>query len=91
MLNASLEVAPSDREVQLLVDKSTMRLRSFFRETILKAKSEGEVSPSINPESTSEMLILLLFGLRVRTRSLPPRAELDSMVNQVKSLLKSKS
>ena len=89
MLNASLEVAPQDREVQTLADKATLRMRNFFREELLKAQAKKEVSKSLDPDSVSELLILILFGMRVRSRGLPKRAELESALNQVEALLAS--
>lgn len=87
MLNATLEVAPHDREVQLIADKANQRMVHFFREEILKAQAAGEVPKSVNPESVSEMLILLLYGLRVRVRSRPPIEEMENAVARVRSLL----
>ena len=87
MLNASLEVAPHDREVQLLADKANQRLRSFFREEILKAQAAKEVSKNVDPESISEMLILILYGMRVRARTQATADEMKSALVQVTNLL----
>lgn len=87
MINSSLEVAPKDREVQLLADKATLRMRSFFREEILKAQKSKEVSSHVDATSLSEMLLLILFGMRVRSRSKPPSEELKMVLKQVEGLL----
>ena len=87
MLNSALELAPKDREVQLLVDKATLKMRSFFCEEILKAQQQKEVSSQVDATALSKMLILLLFGMRVRSRSHPPQEELESALKQVSDLL----
>jgi len=87
MLNASLEVAPYDREVKLLADKANQRMRHFFREEILKAQAAKEVSKKVNPESMSEVLLLILYGMRVRSRNIPRKEDLRTALDQVDNLL----
>jgi TetR/AcrR family transcriptional repressor of nem operon len=63
--NASAEVAPRDPEIAAMLRTFTASFRASFAATVLHGKQLGELSPDLDPQLVGELLVLVMFGLRV--------------------------
>ena len=88
LVNTALELSPHDPEVRRLVNRSLDAVKAFFRDRLEAAKQEQPVDDAMDPQSQAETLLGLFLGLRVLNRSQSPRAGLNSIVAQVRTMLK---
>ncbi len=87
IVNTTLEMAPHDKEINDLVSKGQDITRKFFKNIIKKGQEAGEVSQTLNPNDTSELLLSLLLGVRVLTRNNPTKAQFNVVIKNVKLIL----
>jgi len=87
IVNTTLEMAPHDQEMNDVVTKGQNILREFFKKLIIKGQATGEISSNINAVDTSELLLGLLVGLRVLTRTNPIKKQFDLVINNVELVL----
>jgi len=89
IINTSLEMAPHDKEMNDLVSEGQDIMRDFFKYLIKKGQVDGEMSKHLNAADTSELLLGLLSGLRVLTRTNPTKKQFNIVINNVKLILDS--
>ncbi len=89
IVNTTLEMAPHDKEMSALVSKGQDIMRKFFKDLIKKGQTTGEISSNINATDTSELLLGLLVGVRVLTRTNPTKKQFNVVINNVELILSS--
>jgi TetR/AcrR family transcriptional regulator, transcriptional repressor for nem operon len=78
LVNAALEIAPSDGAFSALISGYFSELRGFFQRNIRAAQANRETPIGICAESYSAHLLCVLMGIRVLARSSPQRHVLEA-------------
>ena len=87
LVNAALEVAPHDAQVNSIVAARLEELESFFRSRIVAGQSDGTISRERAPEDLARLLLTTVLGLRVLARTRPEPGLLRGAADQALSLL----
>lgn len=88
IINTALEMSPHDAKVSKIVNRTFSYVeKNFFRKLIERGQASGEISKSVIPATTSRTLLNVLIGLRVLSRNRPEKALLNSVRDQVQTLL----
>ncbi len=87
MVNTALELAPHDPEVGELVARGFAHVESFFLKMIKKGQADGSISKDLNAKNTARVLMGLMSGLRVLTRTQLDISTSQALVNHAKNLL----
>lgn len=87
LVNAALELSPSDSDVAEIVQIAFDDNEQFFLEQIRAGQQEGEISPEVDCEATACLLLAQYAGLMVLVRAGSPQPVLDAAVGQVEKLL----
>src|SRR5205823_1759571 len=87
LVNAALELAPYDAEIQKVVAEETIFIETFFRRCIAAGQKDGTISPARPPAELAKLLLSVLFGIRVLARARPQRAVLAGAASGVLELL----
>ncbi len=88
IVNSALEVAPHDKELQLVISEYLKEIESFFGRCLEAAASEGALPRSIDIADGSRLFLGILLGIRVASRATPQRALLEGMVRPALALFK---
>ena len=80
LVNAALEVAPHDRQVQEAVARSLGRIEAFFFEQLLAGQAGGTITRSTPAQELARHLLGILMGVRVLARVRPERTLLEGAV-----------
>lgn len=89
LVNAALEVAPHDAEINSVVAARVAELESFFHRCLVAGQSDGTISPERPAGDLARLLVTTVLGLRVLARTRPEPALLRSAADQAISLLDS--
>lgn len=87
MVNSTLEVAPHDPEIAALVEASIGQVEGFFRECLHRADQRGELAPGLRPDDTAKVLLGMMVGLLVITRTSPQSPAVAPILQQVREIL----
>ncbi len=87
IINTALEVAPHDPEIGRLVNGYLGEIEASLRDRVAAAQSLGECDPAIDAAATGRMLLGLLVGVRVLSRTGAPKAMLEDMLQPAFVLL----
>ena len=87
LVNSALELAPRDREVAAMVNRSFAEIGEFFRVAIAEGHKKREIPRRVEARSTSRALLGMLLGIRVLSRSGAPKAEVRAIAQQAIALL----
>lgn len=87
LVNTALDLGPHDPEVSKLVTKGFMQVENFFQKMIKKGQSDGSVSKDLNPRNTARVLMGLMSGLRVLTRTELDLGTSQALVQHAKNIL----
>ncbi len=87
LVNAALEVAPHDTQINAVVAARLEELESFFRGRVAAGQADGSISGGRTPEDLARLLLTTVLGLRVLARTRPEPALLRSAADQALSLL----
>ena len=87
LVNAALEVAPHDTQINAVVAARLEELESFFRGRVAAGQADGSISGRRTPEDLARLLLTTVLGLRVLARTRPEPALLRSAADQALSLL----
>lgn len=87
MVNSTLEVAPHDPEIAALVEASIGQVEGFFRECLHRADQRGELAPGLSPDDTAKVLLGMMVGLLVITRTSPQSPMVAPILQQVREIL----
>jgi TetR/AcrR family transcriptional repressor of nem operon len=88
LVNAALELAPYDAEIQNVVSQEMVFIETFFRRCIAAGQQDGTISPTRPPSELAKLLLSVLLGVRVLARTRPHRDVLAGAASGVLELLK---
>ena len=80
IVNSALEVAPHDKELQLVISAYLKEIESFFGRCLEVAARESELPPTIDIADAARLFLGILLGIRVASRATPERVLLEGMV-----------
>lgn len=89
LVNAALELAPYDPEIQKLVAQELIFIEAFFRRCIGAAQKDGSITDTRPADELAKLLLSVLLGIRVLARTRPQRKVLKGAANGVLALLAS--
>ena len=87
VVNSMLEVAPHDPEIAVLVEASMDQVERFFREALQTAKTRGMLGHELCPGDTAKVLMGMMVGLLVITRTTPQSPAVAPILQQVREIL----
>jgi len=87
VINAALELAPSDPDVGRIVRKTLSYHEKLLTSLIQKGKASGEIAAHIDDKQTSKALLGLIISMRVYSRAGMPAAYAASLRTQAMSML----
>lgn len=79
-LAASGSEENADPEVRALLDRQYEELRDALRAELLVAEEQGQLAPGVDPAASAEVLVLLAYGVNLRSRSGADAASLHRTV-----------
>ena len=68
LLSANMERAVDDQEIAQFLQENQAEVESIFVEALRRAKSNGELVASEDPEALARFLIVVIQGMRAMTR-----------------------
>jgi len=80
LVNASLETAPRDPEVNQIVQSALQELEEGFYRLLIKAQVAGDLSWTHDPHQLAHFLLGTLVSIRVLARGKPDRRVLQDVV-----------
>jgi TetR/AcrR family transcriptional repressor of nem operon len=86
-VNSALELAPRDREVAAMVNRSFTEIEEFFRAAIAEGQKKREIPRQVEARATSRALLGMLLGIRVLSRSGAPKSAIRAIARQAIALL----
>ncbi|KUM93637.1 TetR family transcriptional regulator [Streptomyces yokosukanensis] len=84
IVNAHVDGAHTDPEIRALLDEHHRQLRDALHAALETAVEQGQLSPGLATEATAEALVLLAYGVNVRSRT---GAAADSLLDTVTATL----
>ena len=80
MVNAEVEVAPHDTEVNSLVCKNDQQMEDVFFQVIKKGQDSGELKNQQDARALSRFIFNTVKGIRVTAKSTTDRAVFDDII-----------
>jgi TetR/AcrR family transcriptional regulator, transcriptional repressor for nem operon len=87
LVNAALELAPYDPEIQKLVAEEMVFIEEFFRRSIEAGQKDGSIADTRPAGELAKLLLSVLLGIRVLARTRPQRDVLEGAANGIFGLL----
>jgi TetR/AcrR family transcriptional repressor of nem operon len=87
MVNAEVEVAPHDAEVNNLVCKNDQQMEEAFYQVIKKGQDSGELKNQQDARALSRFIFNSVKGMRVTAKSTPDRSLFDDIIKLTISTL----
>lgn len=87
MLNAEVEVAPHDAEVNAMVCRNDQQLEEAFYQVIQKGKESGEIKNPQDARALARFLFNAVKGMRVTAKSTTDKAVFDDIIRLSVSVL----
>ncbi len=87
VINCALELAHSDEEARIAVQKAFKIHENFLLERIEAAQEAGEVAAEIDAPATAKAILAMVMGMRVYSRAGASRATLRTLTDQALALL----
>jgi TetR/AcrR family transcriptional regulator, transcriptional repressor for nem operon len=87
LVNASLDVAPHDRDFQTVVAGVLVGIEAFFVERVIAGQRDGAITRRLTAETLARHLLGALMGIRVLARVRPERPLLEGIVTAALALL----
>jgi TetR/AcrR family transcriptional repressor of nem operon len=87
LVNAALELAPYDPEIQKLVAEEMVFIEVFFRRCIEAGQKDGSITDTRPADELAKLLLSVLLGIRVLARTRPQREVLEGAANGALALL----
>jgi TetR/AcrR family transcriptional repressor of nem operon len=91
LVNAALDVARHDPDVQKIVAGVLVRMEAFFFNCVRAGQADGTITRSLSAENIARHLLGVLMGVRVLARVRPERALLEGVVVAALALLDSET
>jgi TetR/AcrR family transcriptional repressor of nem operon len=87
MVNAGVEVAPHDAEVNDLLCKNEQQLEDVFYKTIKKGQQSGEITTSQDAMALTRFISNTVKGIQVSAKSTTDKAFFDDIIQTTMSVL----
>jgi TetR/AcrR family transcriptional repressor of nem operon len=87
MVNAEVEVAPHDAEVNQLVCKNDQQMEEAFYQVIQKGKESGEIKNQQDARALSRFIFNTVKGMRVTAKSSTDKSVFDDIIRLTVSAL----
>ena len=87
LVNAALELAPLDPEIQKLVAEEMVFIEAFFRRCLEAGQKDGSIADTRPADELAKLLLSVLLGIRVLARTRPQRKVLEGAAKGVLALL----
>jgi len=87
LINAALEISPHDAEIGADIAERLGEVEAFFRRSIAAAQADGTAPAAQSPEDLGRLMLGVLLGVRVLSRSKPDRELLEGMARPALALL----
>jgi len=87
MVNAEVEVAPHDTEVNNLVCKNDQQMEDTFYQVIKKGQESGEIKNQQDARALSRFIFNTVKGMRVTAKSVTDRSVFDDIIKLTISAL----
>ena len=87
MVNAEVEVAPHDAEINNLVCKNDQQMEDAFYQVIKKGKESGEIKNSQDARALSRFFFNTVKGIRVTAKSTTDKSVFDDIINLTVAVL----
>ncbi|MGK4591932.1 TetR/AcrR family transcriptional regulator [Amycolatopsis sp. w19] len=87
VVNAAMEMMPKDPEVVRVIERSWDALELAVRMALSRAKSQGELHASADPEELAGFLLTVLQGMRVLSKGPDPAARAKATARQAIAVL----
>jgi TetR/AcrR family transcriptional repressor of nem operon len=87
MVNAEVEVAPHDTEINNLVCKNDQQMEDAFFLVIKKGQDNGEIKKNQDARALSRFIFNTVKGIRVTAKSTSDRAVFDDIIKLTVSAL----
>lgn len=88
LVNAALDVAPYDPDLQAIVAAVLSRIEAFFLRCIEAGQSTGAIAKAQSADNLARHLLAAHMGLRVLARVRPERQLLEGVVQSALALLR---
>ncbi|TDQ10116.1 TetR/AcrR family transcriptional regulator [Pedobacter metabolipauper] len=87
MVNAEVEVAPHDQEVNNIVCKNDQQMEDAFYQVIKKGQDTGEIENSQDAMALARFIFNAVKGMRVTAKSTPDQSLFDDIVKLTAAVL----
>ncbi|MBB5857362.1 TetR/AcrR family transcriptional regulator [Amycolatopsis umgeniensis] len=87
VVNAAMEMMPKDPEVARVVERSWDALELAVRMALSRAKAQGELAATADPEELACFLLTVLQGMRVLSKGPDPAARARATAKQAIAVL----
>lgn len=87
LINSALEVAPHDRKLGVEIAARLDEIETFFRGLIAAGHRDGSIPRRVDAADTARLLLGVLLGIRVLSRSKPDRNLLEGIARPALALL----
>jgi TetR/AcrR family transcriptional regulator, transcriptional repressor for nem operon len=87
LINSSVEVAPHDREFRRVIADVLVQVEGFFHRCVDAGQRNGTIATIQPADDLARLLLGVLVGIRVLTRSRPERELLEGLVRPALALL----
>jgi TetR/AcrR family transcriptional regulator, transcriptional repressor for nem operon len=87
IINTAMDAAPHDAEITQAVSRYFSEIERFLHGRVMAAAKAGEISAAVDPRDTGRMLLGLLVGMRVLSRTGASKAELQAMLRPAMATL----
>jgi TetR/AcrR family transcriptional repressor of nem operon len=87
LVNAALELAPYDPEIQQLVAEEMIFIAAFFHRCVAAGQKDSSIVSTRSAEELANLLLSVLLGIRVLARTRPQREVLEGAANGVLAML----
>jgi len=87
LVNAGVEVAPHDKEVNNMVCQNDQEMEEVFYQLILKVKKKGEIKNKRDARSLARFIFNTVKGLQVTSKSTSDKSFVDDIIQLAISTL----
>ena len=87
LVNAAVEMAPHDKEVNGMLCQNDRFMEEYFYETIKKGQESGEITSAQDARLLAQFIINNIKGIRVTSKSIAEKKVFREIVNLTMSVL----
>lgn len=87
LVNAAVEMAPHDKEVNGMLCQNDRYMEEYFYETIKKGQENGEITNTQDARLLAQFIINSIKGIRVTSKSVNDKKVFKEIINLTMSVL----